>query len=120
MIPLGFEFHPSPGEQVVLALMLGVLGVAAALPASCVLAAVGARRARLAGGSPGATAFWYWLCGTALGWAVMIAAANLQLGWWSVPAGWVPGLIAAWLLRAPAPRPGSELRWTQSRRPVGE
>ena len=71
-------------------------------------------------GPPGANGFWYWLWGTALSWAVMIAGVSQHLGWWSIPVGWVPGLLAAWLLRVRTPRPGSELRWGESRRPVGE
>ncbi len=120
MIPLGFELHLTPGQQIGLVVILGLLGVAAALPVTCVLASVGAARARRAGGSAGANGFWYWLWGTALSWATMIAGVSQHLGWWSIPVGWVPGLLAAWLLKVRTPRPGSELRWEESRRPVGE
>ncbi|GAA1606329.1 hypothetical protein GCM10009789_70630 [Kribbella sancticallisti] len=109
MIPMGFEFHLTPGEQAVLLVVLGVLAVTAALPVSCVLAWVGARRAKRAGRPGGTNGFWYWLWGTALSWAVMIGAFNLHLGWWSIPIGWLPGLAAAALLRPRGPsEPGPQ------------
>ncbi|MEV6285412.1 hypothetical protein [Kribbella sp. NPDC051770] len=117
MIPLGFELHLSPVEQAVLLLVLGALAVAAALPASAVLAAVGAGRARAAGRSGVGNGLWYWLWGTALSWAAMIGCHNLQLGWWAVPLGWLPALVAAWLLRS---GPSGRLLWGDVRRPVGE
>jgi hypothetical protein len=117
MIPLGFELHLSATEQAVLLVVLGLLATAAAVPASAALAAVGASRARGAGRSGVGNGLWYWLWGTALSWAAMIGCYNLQLGWWAVPLGWVPGLVAAWLLR---PGPPRQLLWKQARRPVGE
>jgi hypothetical protein len=117
MIPLGFELHLTATEQIVLLLVLGLLATAAAVPATAPLAAVGALRARRAGRAGTRNGLWYWLWGTAVTWGTMIGCFNLQLGWWSVPFGWVPGLVAAWLLR---PGPLGRLRWEEVRRPVGE
>jgi hypothetical protein len=117
MIPLGFELNLSATEQAVLLVVLGLLATAAAVPASVPLAGVGALRARVRGRSATGNGLWYWLWGTALSWATMIGGYQLGLGWWSVPFGWVPGLVAAWLLR---PGPQGPLRWEEARRPVGE
>lgn len=117
MIPLGFELHLSATEQIVLLVVLGLLATAAAMPASVPLAAVGVLRARRDGRPATGRGVWFWAWGTALSWATMIGGFNLELGWWAVPFGWVPGLVAAWLLR---PGPSGRLLWDEARRPVGE
>ncbi|ADB35317.1 hypothetical protein Kfla_6315 [Kribbella flavida DSM 17836] len=101
MIPLGFELELSGGEQVVLLLVLGLLAVAAAVPASGPLGVVGVLRARRDGGRVLGNGLWYWVWGTAVSWAVMLGCARLGLGWWAVPVAWLPGWLAAWVLRPP-------------------
>jgi hypothetical protein len=113
IIPLGFEPDLSPAERLLLAmLLLAFLGVAA-LPASAVLAAVGAARARRAGRSPAWAAGWYWLWGTALTSASIAGCFEVGIGWLSVPLGWLPGLAVAAALRPPR-----QLGWQDAPRPV--
>ena len=120
MIPLGFEMHLSPVEQAVLLVILGLLAAAAALPASLTLAVVGSARAHRSGRPGLGNGIWYWFWGTALSWAAMVGAFNLNLGWYSIPVGWAPGLAAAGVLWPRRSGPHGELRWGSTRRPVGE
>jgi hypothetical protein len=55
-----------------------------------------------------------------LSWAAMVGAFNLDLGWYSIPVGWLPVLAAAGLLWPRRRGPLSELRWGSTCRPVGE
>ncbi|TCN40414.1 hypothetical protein EV644_106342 [Kribbella orskensis] len=120
MIPLGFEMHLSPVEHALVLVVLGLLAAAAAMPASLTLATVGAVRSQRSGRPGLGNGIWYWFWGTALTWGAMVVGFNLDLGWYSIPVGWLPGLAAAGLLWPRRRGPLGELRWGSTRRPVGE
>ena len=105
MIPLGpIEF--SPAEVAMILVVMTLVGVCAALPATIPLAIVGHRRG---GQYPGWNALWYWLCGTIPTVLLMGALIQTGLGWAVVPLSWPPALLIAWLLKPR--RPGGELSW---------
>ncbi|GAA2797939.1 hypothetical protein [Kribbella solani] len=116
MIPLGaVEFSPADIALILAVLTLGA--TALALPATLTLAWVGARRGR---NHPGWTALWYWFAGTALCLTTTALAAGNGLGWWAVPAGWVPTLLLAAALEPHWPRKRARLgvhdnRWQGER-----
>jgi hypothetical protein len=94
MITLG-AVQFSPAEVAMLLAIIAAGAVALALPATLTLAWVGRRRGAL---HPGWNAFTYWFGGTALSVGTTALAADHDLGWWSVPIGWIPTLLLAALL----------------------
>jgi hypothetical protein len=112
MIPLGpVEFSPADVALILLVMALGI--TAFALPATLALAWVGARRATT---HPGWSAVGYWFTGTAICLVTTGALAGYGLGWWAVPAGWVPALLLALVLnpRTRRTRPTGELGWSDT------
>lgn len=120
MVPMGFELRFSPAELAVLWAILVALALCVALPAAGALAAVGSARARRDGRPEFRNGAWYWLWGSALTIVSMYGLFLLGLSWAAIPTGWLPALLLAWLLRVRRSGPPSELRWGESRRPVGE
>jgi hypothetical protein len=105
----------SPAEVAAILVVMALVGVCAALPATLPLAIVGHRRGRQ---YPGWNALWYWLCGTIPTVVLMGALIQTGIGWWVVPVSWLPGLLVAWLLKPRRPR--GELGWTEMTPRQGE
>jgi hypothetical protein len=106
MIPLG-AIHFTPAQIAMILVVLTVGAIVLALPATLTLAWVGYRRRGRA-----RTALWYWFAGTALSLATTAFAADHDLGWWSVPLGWVPTLLLAAVLDPRWPRREARLGGT--------
>ena len=94
MIPLGFDI--SLGDIVIGAVLVFVLSVVVALPATVTLAVVGYRRDL---NRPELNAFRYWLLGNALTLPAMSGLGGVfHLGLFAAPLAWAPALLLAWHL----------------------